>query len=102
MEKDNKSTELDNTDKKLHISDVIDSKIYCGFVINSREPKNHSMMIHKFLSERELQTKTLNSYYDEDGECTWYIISDKNLTDADFLVELDKLMEDDTNYYGHL
>ena len=26
MEKDNKNTELDNTDKKLHISDVISSK----------------------------------------------------------------------------
>jgi hypothetical protein len=85
MNKDNKNTELDNTDKKLHISD---SKIYCGFVINSREPKNHSMIIHKFLSEKKLQTKTLNSYYDEDGECIWYIVSDKKLTDDDFLVEL--------------
>ena len=28
--------------------------------------------------------------------------SDKYLTDDDFLVELDKVMEDDTNYYGHL
>jgi len=28
MNKDNKSTELDNTDKKLHISDVSDSKDY--------------------------------------------------------------------------
>jgi hypothetical protein len=26
MNKDNKKTEVDNTDKKLHISDVIDSK----------------------------------------------------------------------------
>ena len=26
MDKDNKRTELDNTDKKLHISDVISSK----------------------------------------------------------------------------
>ena len=98
MEEVNKNTELNDSDK----FDVIDSKIYCGFVINDREPKNHLMMIHKFLSEKNLQTKTLNSYYDEDGECTWYIVSDKNLTDDDFLVELDKVMEDDTNYYGHL
>jgi ADP-glucose pyrophosphorylase len=27
MDKDNKSTKVDNTDKKLHISDVISSKI---------------------------------------------------------------------------
>ncbi len=29
MNTDNKSTELDNTDKKSHISDVISSKILC-------------------------------------------------------------------------
>jgi hypothetical protein len=29
MNKDNKNKEVDNTDKKLHISDVIDSN--CGF-----------------------------------------------------------------------
>jgi hypothetical protein len=28
MEKDNKNIELDNTDKKLHISDVIDSELF--------------------------------------------------------------------------
>ena len=27
MNKDNKNTEVDNTDKKLHISDVINSKL---------------------------------------------------------------------------
>jgi len=85
--------------KKLE-SDV--GKIYCGFVINNKELKPHSIIIHNFLSEKELQSKILNSYYDEDGECTWYIVSDKNLTNDDFLVELNKLMENDIDYYGHL
>ena len=29
MDKDNKSTELENTDKKLHISDVSKSFLFC-------------------------------------------------------------------------
>lgn len=33
-------------------------EIHCGFVINNREPKNHSMMINKFLSEKDLQKRT--------------------------------------------
>ena len=34
MNKDNKNTEVDNTDKKLHISDVISSSSCCNKVDN--------------------------------------------------------------------
>jgi hypothetical protein len=43
MNKDNKNTELDNIDKKLHISDVMFSSIYeCGRCkLISKEHKSH-------------------------------------------------------------
>ena len=43
MNKDNKNTELDNTDKKLHISDVMFSSFYeCGKCkLVSKEHKGH-------------------------------------------------------------
>ena len=43
MNKDNKNTELDNTDKKLHISDVMFSSFYeCGKCkLVSNEHKEH-------------------------------------------------------------
>lgn len=43
MNKDNKNTELDNTDKKLHISDVMFSSFYecCKCKLVSNEYKEH-------------------------------------------------------------
>ena len=43
MDKDNKNTEVDNTDKKLHISDVMFSSFYeCGKCkLVSKEHKEH-------------------------------------------------------------
>ena len=43
MDKDNKNTELDKTDKKLHISDVMFSSFYeCGKCkLVSKEHKEH-------------------------------------------------------------
>lgn len=44
----------------------------------------------------------LNIYYDEHRECSWYIISVCVLDDKKFLIELDKTIESDCNYYGSL
>lgn len=79
----------------------MDNKIYCSFCILDRTSNKHQK-IHKFLKEKELETKTLNTYYDEHSECSWYIISDCVLDDEKFLEELDKILESDYNYYGSL
>ena len=46
MKKDNKNEEIDNTDRKLHISDVIDSKIRIGLeVITDHMIKNEFTIV---------------------------------------------------------
>lgn len=42
----------------------MDNKIYCSFCILGRTSNKHQK-IHKFLKEKELETKMLNTYYDE-------------------------------------
>jgi hypothetical protein len=62
MNKDNKNTELDNTDKKLYISDVISrkSKVY---VISLRKD-THNRHSRKLFLDKELAIK----YWDEIGK----------------------------------
>ena len=66
MDKDNKNTEHDNTDKKLHISDVIDSKIIRDYIDKLKEKifKIESNMPefwqHEYLKEIQVLYRTIN------------------------------------------
>jgi hypothetical protein len=57
MNKDNKNTELENTDKKLHISDVIDSEIK---IVNSGI---YGTFNNEFILKQVLCTENTNTNF---------------------------------------
>lgn len=77
--------------------------IHLAFCINDRSPLKQVDAVANLMIENKLTAKVACSFYDTDGECTFYVISDKPMSTRRVHDEVNALIENnDERWIGHL